>query len=124
MRKVFYNKLIRDEVELKMRNLGIAFEVKKLNNKDFIKSLADKISEEALGVSRSKNKKELLQELADLEIVLDEFKKVMKINTFELRLAKKENLKNKGGFLKKLWLVWSEDNGYKSNERESKKKVK
>lgn len=119
MKKIYYNKLIRDDILSKMKNLNIEFEVKKLSKKNFERALLEKIREEALEVAKARTKDELIQELADLVIIIHEITKLKNIKPSELRQAQKANMKKKGGFAKKLWLVWSEDNGYKTNEKDT-----
>jgi predicted house-cleaning noncanonical NTP pyrophosphatase (MazG superfamily) len=121
MKKVYYNKLIRDGIVAKMKKFGVAFEIEKLNKKQYEKALFAKLEEEAGGVLNAKTKKELMYELADILVVIDEIKKFKKIKTAELRGFQKANIQKKGGFSKRLWLVWSEDNGYKTNEKRGKK---
>lgn len=117
MKKIHYNKLIRDKIPEKIKKNGGDFKVKKLNSKEFEKELYKKISEETLGLSRAKNSKEAASELADILAVLDEVVKLKKIKQKDIEKAKKINFKIKGGFKKRLYLYWSSDTGYKSNER-------
>ncbi len=122
MKKIFYHKLIRDGVAAKMRKKGIAFETKKLSKSQLEKALLAKIEEEAGGVQNARTRVELVHEICDVLAVIDEIKKVKKISTRELNAARKENMRNKGGFAKRLWLVWSSDTGYKTNEKKGKRK--
>ena len=117
MKKIYYNKVIRDKVADKMKRNGVKFLAKKLSHKAFEKALIPKVAEEASGVVNAKNRTELIQELTDLLVVIDEVKRVKKIKPTELKRTYKENMAKKGGFSKKLWLVWSEDTGYKTNEK-------
>lgn len=116
MKKIYYHKLIRDAVAETMR-LGKQFETKTLNRRAFERALIAKIEEEAGGVVRARTRRELLDELADVLAVIDEIKKLKKISPVELRHARRVNIRKKGGFAKRLWLVWSQDDGYKTNEQ-------
>jgi hypothetical protein len=60
--------------------------------------------------------------LADVAAVIDEIKKFKKISEKDLKTAMKANIEKKGGFKKKLYLVWSEDTGYRTNEKKYSKK--
>ena len=71
MKKIYYNKIIRDGVAEMMRNKGKQFETKTLNSKDFEKALIAKIAEEAGGVVAAKDRTELIDELADLTAVME-----------------------------------------------------
>ena len=63
MKKIYYNKVIRDRVADKMSRNGVKFLVKKLSKKTFEKALVLKVAEEASGVVNAKNREELVQEL-------------------------------------------------------------
>ena len=116
-KKLHFNRLIRDGIIDKMDFKKLEYKVKKLSQKDFIKELKAKIPEEAEGVINSKNKKELIKELADLVFVIEEVKKTLKIKPLEFKKAMEENIKKKGGFKKKMYLYWTSDDGYKTNEK-------
>ena len=116
-KKLHFNRLIRDGIIDKMDFKKLEYKVKKLSQKDFIKELKAKIPEEAEGVINSKNKKELIKELADLVFVIEEVKKTLKIKLLEFKKAMEENIKKKGGFKKKMYLYWTSDDGYKTNEK-------
>lgn len=125
MKKIYYNKLIRDGVAEKMKKKGIVFETKKLNKSEFEKALLAKVVEEAGGIQNAKTRKELMHEICDVLAVIESIIKQKRINFFkELRAVWKENIKQKGRFNNRLWLVWSEDNGYRTNEKKGKLKIK
>lgn len=121
MKKIYYQKLIRDKIPEKMTRVGAAFEIRKLGKKEFEKELLRKVEEEASGLPKAKNKFELIEELADILDVVEEIKRFKKIKSGEIKKAQKENTRKKGGFKKKIYLVWSEDNGYRTNEKKYQK---
>lgn len=121
MKKVYYRKLIRDKIPEKMTRVGAAFEIRKLGKKKFEKELLKKVSEEASGLLTARNKNGLVEELADVLDVVDEIRRFKKIKTSEIQKAQKENTRKKGGFRKRIYLVWSEDNGYRTNEKKYQK---
>jgi len=104
-----------------MQKLGIAFEVRKLNKKSYEKALLAKLEEEAGGIINAKTKEILVDELADILAVIEEIKQLKKISSTELHSIQNVNMETKGGFAKRLWLVWSEDTEYKTNEKRGKK---
>jgi hypothetical protein len=55
--------------------------------------------------------------LADVLDVIREVKLLKGISDVELRAAQEAAHEKKGGFAKKLFLVWSSDDGYKTNEK-------
>lgn len=120
--KVYYNKLIRDNIPLKMDNLGVRYETKTLNFRRFKKELIRKVLEESSALTKEKDKKGIVDELADVLDVIDEIKKVFRIKSEEIRNMQRINSQKKGGFKKKIFLIWSEANDdYKTNERRGKK---
>ncbi|MFA5925840.1 MAG: nucleoside triphosphate pyrophosphohydrolase [Parcubacteria group bacterium] len=121
MKKIFYRKLIRDNIPKEMLRAGAKFEVRKLGKKDFEKELLKKVGEEASGLLAAKNKKEIIEELADVLDVTEEIRRYWKINPARIREKQKENARRKGGFKEKTYLVWSEDTGYRTNEKKYNK---
>lgn len=117
MKKVRYNKLVRDRIPEVIKKNGAECEFVNLKSKEFGRELLKKAGEEADGLMNAKNRQELISELADVVDVLEEIKKIKKITAEEITLARKKNFEQKGGFRKKIFLVWSSDDGYKSNER-------
>ena len=103
-----------------MDRVGAAYEIRELGRKEFEKELLKKVEEEASGLTKTRNKQELVEELADVLDVVEEIKKVKKIKPEEIIKAKKDNAKSKGGFKKRIYLVWSEDTGYKTNEKRNR----
>ncbi len=124
MKKTYYYKLIRDRVPAKMDRLGKAYETKHLREKEFKMELLKKIGEEASGLISSylekKDRKEMAGELANVQAVVDEVRRAFGIRPAELALALKENFRKKGGFKKRIYLVWSETDNYRTNERRYK----
>jgi predicted house-cleaning noncanonical NTP pyrophosphatase (MazG superfamily) len=120
-KKIFYRKLIRDKIPEKMTRVGAAYAVRKLGKKEFEKELLKKVGEEASGLLAAKNKAEIIEELADVLDVAEEIRQHWKIKPSCLKAKQKENTAKKGGFKKKIFLVWSEDTGYQTNERKYKK---
>jgi predicted house-cleaning noncanonical NTP pyrophosphatase (MazG superfamily) len=117
MKKIFYRKLIRDKIPEKMTRVGAAFEIRKLGKKEFEKELLKKVGEEASGLLKAKNKKDLIEELADILDAVNEIRRFKKIKTGEIQEVQRESARKKGGFRKRIYLVWSEDTGYRTNER-------
>lgn len=75
-----------------------------------------KVEEEASGLQSVKDKEGLISEMADVMDVIDEIKKLKNISDEEIKIAQKRNAEKKGGFNKKIFLVWSEKDDYQSNE--------
>lgn len=116
-KKLHFNRLIRDGVLDKMKAKGLEYKIKKLNQQDFLAELKNKIPEEAEGVVKAKNHQDFIKELADLVFVIEELKKAYKIKPAEFKKVMAENFKKKGGFKKKIYLFWTSDDGYQTNEK-------
>jgi len=117
MRKIKYNKLVRDKIPEKIIKSGGSFEIRRMDSGEFERELLKKAGEEAGGLMRSVGKKEVASELGDLLDVIDEIKRHFKISENEIRKSREYEMSVKGGFEKRLFLVWSEDTGYQTNER-------
>ena len=122
MKKIYYNKLVRDKIPEVIKKSGGSAEFKKLSSKEFEKELLLKVGEEATGLLSAKDKKGLASELADIWAVIDEIMSFKKIKQSDVKKALDANFERKGGFKKRLYLVWSEDTGYRTNERKYSKK--
>ena|SRR5680860_212633 len=117
MSKIFYNKLIRDRIPEKIANNGEKCEVRNItDDSEFQQELLKKVAEESSALSRARTREEFIDEYADLMVVLDTLTMQLKLSEAEVSLALKENLERKGGYEKSIFLLWSEDSGYKSNE--------
>ena len=121
MKKVYYNKLIRDKIPEKIKNKGSKLKTRVLGKKEFCYELLKKVGEEANSLPDISSRKELLSELADVLDVIDEIKKFKNITAKEFSIVRRGNLKKKGGFKKHLFLIWSSDDNYKTNEIRYKK---
>ncbi len=121
MKRIYYNKLIRDRIPDRIENSGGIGSYRILNSKEFEKKLIQKVEEEASGLTATRSKKELIDELADVIEVIEEIKKIKKVSNKQIAIARKKNMRKKGGFKKKIFLKWTSDTGYKTNEKRYKK---
>lgn len=120
MKKIYYRKLVRDKIPKRIEESGGKYLCKTLDIKDFKKEILNKMVEEVSGMQSSKKKNELISEIGDTLDVIDEVKRTFKISNKELGNSRKKEFSRKGGFKKRIYLVWSEDTGYRSNERKGK----
>ncbi len=120
MKKIHYHKLVRDKIPLVMQKNGAAYRVKTLSQSAFKRELLKKVGEEASSLPRLKQKDDITDELADTLDVIKEIQRVFKITDADIRSAQRKAFKRKGGFRKKYFLFWSEDTGYRTNERRYK----
>lgn len=106
MKKVFHKKLIRDKIPQVIEASGDKYEVRIMGKREFEKELRKKLVEEAKELIEVK-KKDLLNEMADVLELLKSIAEFYKID-FELVEEKQvKKRKERGGFKKRLFLIWS-----------------
>jgi len=121
MKKIYYRKLVRDRIPKRIKESNGDYEVKILSEPDFRKEILKKVEEEASGLSKATAKEEIIAEMGDLLDVLEEVRKSFRVTSNELKKSRAREMERKGGFKKRIYLVWAEDTGYKSNEKKGKK---
>ena len=115
--RVYYNKLIRDNVPDMIRAKREGCEVRQITDiQEFQQELFKKIMEEASSISMVRDKKEFLEEYSDLMVVLETLIQQLEISREEVIAARKENLVTKGAYKHGYYLHWSADVNYRSNE--------
>lgn len=117
MKKVFYNKLVRDGIKAKIEDLGESCSVRVLSDEaEYEQELFKKVIEEASALSHVRSREDFLAEYADLMVVLDALTAKLEISEAELKVALTENVTKKGLFKNRHFLEWSEEKTYISNE--------
>ncbi len=117
MSRVYYNKLVRDGIPKKIEAEGSEYETRSIHDTvEFQQELLKKVVEEAGELSRARVREEFLDEYTDLMVVLDTLITLQNITEIEIMAARQENTKRKGAFDAQLFLHWSSDSEYKSNE--------
>lgn len=115
--RVYYNKLVRDNIPAKIEAKHEKCEVRKITDvQEFQQELFKKVQEEAASLAMSRTKEEFLEEYSDLMVVLDTLMSQLEITKDEIIAARKNNLVTKGGYKHSYFLHWSADVGYRSNE--------
>ena len=122
MQKKYYNKLIRDRVPKNITAVGSSYQIKKLSGAAFEKALKNKLIEEAQEAAGSSSKEELVKELGDLLDVIEEIKRLKRIKAPQIKQEQKRALIKKGGFKKRLFLLWSSDDGYQKHQTPTRKR--
>jgi predicted house-cleaning noncanonical NTP pyrophosphatase (MazG superfamily) len=115
--KVYYRKLIRDKIPEKIASAGATCSVRTLSPEEYESALLAKVEEEASGVAAATSRAVLIDELADVLAVIQEIRLFRDISDEELEAAYRKGFEKKGGFTKRLFLEWSSDDGYTSNEK-------
>jgi len=106
MAKVFHRKLIRDKIPQKIVATGDKYEVRIMGKKEFEKELKKKLVEEAKELIKIP-RKNLPNELAD---VLELLKSISDLHKIDFKLVEEKQVqkrKKRGGFKKRLFLIWS-----------------
>ena len=117
MARIFYNKLIRDRIPEIIEVKGELCDVRVLDDAhEFQQELLKKIVEEAGGLVKARSRKDLLDEYADLMVALDTLMHLMEFSEADIKTALEENLNRKGSYKRQLFLHWSEDTDYQTNE--------
>lgn len=117
MSKVFYNKLVRDNIKEIIETKGETCHIREIETEDeFQQELMKKIVEEAKALSMVRTREEFLKEVTDLMIVLDTLNDRMQFDKDTVELAMQENIAQKGLYNNRHFLHWSDDKTYESNE--------
>ncbi len=115
--RVYYNKLVRDNVPDMIRAKRVACESVQITDvQEFQQELFKKIKEEATSLAMVRTREEFLSEYADLMMVLNTVMQQLEITADEVKKAKEENYLKKGGYKHRQFLKWSEDVGYETTE--------
>ncbi len=117
MEKIYYNKLCRDKIPTIIHDKGFECEVRVADHDEYKREIIRKVLEEASGVTNHVDHEHLVAEMADLMITLEAVKKEFAITEEELATAVQASLSEKGAYDERLYLSWSSDTDYSSNER-------
>jgi predicted house-cleaning noncanonical NTP pyrophosphatase (MazG superfamily) len=111
-KKYYHQKLIRDRIPERIKETGDVGEIRVLGKVEFGKELKRKLIEESKELAEAP-KKELLNELADVLELTRSVASHFKIPFFKVEKFRAEKRKKRGGFKKRLFLVWSTGKGGK-----------
>lgn len=103
-----HNKLVRDFIPEIIRQAGNQCEVAVMSEAEFRQALREKLLEESQEVTSVNNNEELLRELADLQEVLDTISQAYGISREDILREQKRKRDERGGFDKRLRLLWTE----------------
>ena len=106
VKKVFHRKLIRDKIPQVIEANGGKYEVRTMGKREFEKELKRKLVEEASELQETK-KEDLVNEMADVLELLKSIAEFYKIDFKLLEEKQIQKRKERGGFRKRLFLLWS-----------------
>lgn len=107
MPRITYNKLIRDHIPAIIAESGKTCETEKLSPDEFERGLLEKLVEEAQEAQQA-DPAQLKTELADLLEVIDALLTTKGISRQAVRQEQRRRRKERGGFAKRLKLLWTE----------------
>ena len=102
---VKYNKLIRDRIPEIIKKDGWIPVVKVLKKSEFLGIIKKKVLEEAGELMRSKDEKELIGEIVDLQELLDVLAAEIKLTKSAVGKLQAIKRQKRGGFKKRLFLI-------------------
>jgi len=103
-----YNKLIRDRILEIIKTVGEKPYSRVLNKKEYLKEIKKKILEEAKELTKAKNKKEIVNEIVDIQELIDVLTSELGFTKTGIKRQQKIKNKKRGGFKKKLFLIKTE----------------
>jgi predicted house-cleaning noncanonical NTP pyrophosphatase (MazG superfamily) len=107
MEKIYYNKLIRDRIPEIIEAAGKRYQISVLTEEEYVQALRKKVVEEAEEVKRSTGG-DLVKEIADLFEVVSYLMAVCDVSPEEVEKMRSDRHEMRGGFDKRLNLIWSE----------------
>ena len=104
-----YNKLVRDNIIDIILNDGgkPAFQI--LDDANFKKALKEKLIEESKELLDAESREDIINELSDVLELIDSICQNNKISKEELEIKKQEKKDKRGGFDKKIFLEYSDE---------------
>ncbi len=106
MKKVIkYNKLIRDKIPEIIKNAGWTPTVRILNKKEYLKEIKKKFIEETKELVKAKTRKEVINEIVDIQELIDILISELGLTKSELKKQQKTKNKKRGGFKERLFLI-------------------
>lgn len=104
--KYYHNKLVRDKIPQVIESAGGKGSFKILTEKRYEEELKKKLLEESKELAKAP-KEEMLNELADVLELVKSIGSEYKIRFSKIEKFQEEKREKRGGFKKRLFLVWS-----------------
>lgn len=103
-----YNKLIRDRILEIIKGAEERPYWRILNKKEYLEEVKKKVVEEAKELTKVKNKKEIINEVVDIQELLDVLISELGLTKSQIKKQQKAKNKKRGGFKKRLFLIKTE----------------
>lgn len=104
-----YNKLVRDRIPEVIKSAGKRYSSKILEQNDYIKELQKKAYEELDEYVNTDNKKDAIEELADLLEIIHALAENHGSSIVEVEEVRKQKAEKRGGFKERVFLIEVED---------------
>jgi predicted house-cleaning noncanonical NTP pyrophosphatase (MazG superfamily) len=104
-----YNKLVRDLIPQVIKNTGKKHSTRILNESEYIEQLKKKAFEELDEYINTDNKKDAIEELADLLEIVHALAEYHGSSIDEVEEVRKQKAEKRGGFKEKIFLIEVED---------------
>ena len=103
-----YNKLVRDRIPEIIESQGGSCQCRVLAKDEYMQALKAKLVEEAQELLDTDDRESLLRELADVMEVVDSLLKATGLTISALREEQRRRREERGGFERRLCLIWSQ----------------
>ncbi len=103
-----YNKLVRDRIPEIIESQGGSCQCRVLAKDKYMQALKAKLVEEAQELLDTDDRESLLRELADVMEVVDSLLKATGLSISALREEQRRRREERGGFERRLCLIWSQ----------------
>jgi predicted house-cleaning noncanonical NTP pyrophosphatase (MazG superfamily) len=100
-----YPKLVRDKIPEAIMQSGQTFNVRVLEDEEYIVALHEKAHEELMEVFESTTKEEKVEELADLLEVIHAMTRAAGYSVDELELIRRQKAERRGQFEDRIYLI-------------------
>ncbi|WP_350019432.1 nucleoside triphosphate pyrophosphohydrolase [Priestia flexa] len=104
-----YNKLVRDKILEIIKAEGLSYNAKILSSEELLVEVKAKMIEEANEFMEAVEKKEAVEELADILELIHASLGAYGLDFEELEIIRKEKKEKRGGFDKAIYLIEVED---------------
>ena len=107
--KKYYNKLVRDGLPEIIKKEGKKANYRKLSERELKDAIMDKLLEEVNELRKAKNKKQMIEEMADIATVLLQIRRLYDISEDEMYDRAITKIFEKGSFSEGIFLESVED---------------
>lgn len=104
-----YNKLVRDKIPQVIEESGLQFKTRLLSEEEYKRELTKKLTEELLEYEETDNKKDAIEELADILELIHAAAELNGSSFEEVEEVRVKKAAKRGGFKERIFLIEVED---------------